>query len=46
MHELVEALSDVSLDDDIRALILTGAREKAFCAGADVDIMPAGGDVK
>jgi len=45
MQELMEALSDISEDDDIRALILTGAG-KAFCAGADVDIMPGGGDVK
>ncbi|RLB25879.1 MAG: enoyl-CoA hydratase, partial [Deltaproteobacteria bacterium] len=45
MQELVEALSDISEDDGIRVLILTGAG-KAFCAGADVDIMPGGGDVK
>ncbi len=45
MEELVEALSDISGDDEIRALILTGAG-KAFCAGADVDIMPGGGEVK
>lgn len=45
MEELIAALSDISEDDNIRAMILTGAG-KAFCAGADVDIMPGGGDVK
>lgn len=45
MEELIAALSDISEDDEIRAMILTGAG-KAFCAGADVDIMPGGGDVK
>ncbi|MFH0811804.1 MAG: enoyl-CoA hydratase-related protein [Pseudomonadota bacterium] len=45
MQELMEALSDISEDDDMRALILTGAG-KTFCAGADVDIMQGGGDVK
>jgi len=45
MEELIAALSDISEDDNIRALILTGAG-KAFCAGADVDIMPGGGNVE
>ena len=45
MEELVEALPDIAGDDEIRALILTGAG-KAFCAGADVDIMPGGGNVE
>ena len=45
MEELIAALSNISEDDEIRAMILTGAG-KAFCAGADVDIMPGGGDVK
>jgi enoyl-CoA hydratase/carnithine racemase len=45
MEELIAALSDISEDDEIRAMILTGAGN-AFCAGADVDIMPGGGEVK
>ncbi len=45
MEELAEALSNISEDDSIRVLIITGAG-KAFCAGADVDLMPGGGDVK
>ena len=43
MEELVAAFDDVGQDDYMRALILTGAG-KAFCAGADLDIMPGGGD--
>jgi enoyl-CoA hydratase/carnithine racemase len=42
LKELVEALEDISNDDEIRVVILTGAG-KAFCAGADVDIMSGGG---
>lgn len=45
LQELSESLRDVSEDDDIRVLVLTGAG-KAFCAGADFDIMPGGGDVE
>jgi enoyl-CoA hydratase/carnithine racemase len=45
MEELIDALYDISEDDEIRAMIITGAG-KAFCAGADVDIMPGGGDAK
>lgn len=43
MEELVEVIGDVSRDEDIRALLITGAG-KAFCGGADLDIMPGGGD--
>jgi len=45
MEELGEAIEDVAEDDKVRALLLTGAG-KAFCGGADLDIMPGGGDVK
>ena len=34
--ELQRALDEVDADDEIRALILTGAGEKAFAAGADI----------
>ncbi|MBL0716306.1 MAG: enoyl-CoA hydratase/isomerase family protein, partial [Desulfosarcina sp.] len=43
MEELVEAIENVAKDDEVRALVLTGAG-KHFCAGADFDIMPGGGD--
>jgi len=45
MEELAEVLPDIAGDDEIRALIITGAG-KAFCAGADIDIMSGGGDVE
>jgi enoyl-CoA hydratase len=37
MDELGDCLKKVRADDDIRALILTGAGEKAFIAGADIN---------
>jgi enoyl-CoA hydratase/carnithine racemase len=40
MHELIEAFDRADADDDVRAVIVTGAG-RAFCAGADLS---AGGD--
>jgi enoyl-CoA hydratase len=37
MDELGDCLKRVRADDDIRVLILTGAGEKAFIAGADIN---------
>lgn len=34
--EIIAALDDADGDDDVRAVIFTGAGEKAFCAGADL----------
>ena len=36
MAEIIEALDDTDADDDIRAVIVTGAGDRAFCAGADL----------
>ena len=36
MEGLLEALRRASAEDDVRAVVLTGAGEKAFCAGGDV----------
>jgi enoyl-CoA hydratase/carnithine racemase len=36
LREISEALRDVSHDDAIAVLVLTGAGEKAFCTGADL----------
>ena len=36
LSELVDAMERVRDDDDVRAVVLTGAGEKAFCAGADL----------
>lgn len=35
-HELLTVIEGLNRDDSVRALIITGAGDKAFCAGADV----------
>ncbi len=35
--ELVDAMKRVKADDEARAVVLTGAGDKAFCAGADLE---------
>lgn len=41
-QEITSALNDVNGDDNIRVLILTGAGDRAFCAGGDVGMQTAG----
>jgi enoyl-CoA hydratase/carnithine racemase len=41
MRELIDAFDRVDADDDVRAVIVTGAGDRAFCAGADLG---GGGD--
>ena len=36
LGELVEAMERARDDDDVRAVVLTGAGDKVFCAGADL----------
>lgn len=36
MHELIAAFDQSDADDTVRAVIVTGAGERAFCAGADL----------
>ncbi|MGD9150874.1 MAG: enoyl-CoA hydratase-related protein, partial [Desulfobacterales bacterium] len=36
LDEFSQALDVIAADDDIRVLILTGAGDKAFVAGADI----------
>lgn len=36
MHEMIEALDKADADDAVRAIIVTGDGERAFCAGADL----------
>ncbi len=39
VHELADALEEFDRDDSIRGVVLTGAGEKAFAAGADIKEM-------
>ncbi|MEO6653906.1 MAG: crotonase/enoyl-CoA hydratase family protein [Ilumatobacteraceae bacterium] len=41
MNEMLAVLDLTDADDDVRAVIVTGAGDRAFCAGADLS---AGGD--
>ena len=36
MVEMIDAFDAADADDDVRAIIVTGAGERAFCAGADL----------
>ena len=36
IDEILQCLEDIAKDDNVRAVILTGAGPKAFCAGADI----------
>ncbi|MGH3147617.1 MAG: enoyl-CoA hydratase/isomerase family protein, partial [Rubrobacter sp.] len=39
-RQLIEALHELAEDDSVRAVVVTGAGEKAFCAGSDVREFP------
>ena len=36
LHELSDTLDQINGDPAVRVVLLTGAGEKAFCAGADL----------
>ena len=36
MNEIIDAMDQTDADDCVRAVIFTGAGERAFCAGADL----------
>jgi enoyl-CoA hydratase/carnithine racemase len=36
MREVIDAFDQVDADDDVRVVIVTGAGDRAFCAGADL----------
>ena len=39
IHELTRAIELISVDQGIKVLIITGAGERSFCAGADISYM-------
>src|SRR5436190_21009180 len=39
MRELADALEELDRDDEIRCIVITGAGERAFAAGADIKEM-------
>lgn len=41
MHEMIAAFDEADANDDVRAVIVSGHGDRAFCAGADLS---AGGD--
>ena len=43
LDELADAIDRLDADDEVRAILLTGAGDRAFSAGADVQSMAAGG---
>jgi enoyl-CoA hydratase len=45
MRELNAVLNAVESDDPVRAVIITGAGDRIFCAGADLGSALSGGDV-
>ena len=45
MRELNDALSSVESDDGVRAVIITGAGDRIFCAGADLGSAFSGGNL-
>jgi enoyl-CoA hydratase/carnithine racemase len=46
MDEFVEKLSELAINPDLRALVLTGAGDKAFIGGADIREMSALSDAE
>jgi enoyl-CoA hydratase len=40
-QQLVEALEELDTDESVRVVVITGAGDRAFCAGSDVKEFPA-----
>ena len=45
VHDLGAALASLERDDGVRAVIITGAGDRIFCAGADLGSAFSGGDM-
>ncbi|WP_321326931.1 crotonase/enoyl-CoA hydratase family protein [uncultured Parasphingorhabdus sp.] len=43
MKEMIDAFDRIDADDDVRAVVVTGAGDRAFCAGADLTPEHGGG---
>lgn len=41
MQDLTDCLQEIKVDDSIRAVVIHGAGERAFCAGADIKWFPS-----
>ena len=39
MQELDRAILDARMDDAVHVIVITGKREKFFCAGADIQLL-------
>ena len=46
VRDLAAALTSVESDDSVRAVIITGAGDRIFCAGADLGSAFSGGDMR
>ena len=45
LSELSEAIEQIKKDQEVRAVILTGAGEKSFVSGADISEIPASNSI-
>jgi enoyl-CoA hydratase/carnithine racemase len=43
IREMTDAFDRIDADDDVRAVVVTGAGDRAFCAGADLTPEDGGG---
>jgi enoyl-CoA hydratase/carnithine racemase len=46
IHELNAALTELRVDDGVRAVVITGSGDRIFCGGADLGSAFSGGDVE
>ena len=43
LDAIIEIITEANKDDNVRVIVITGAGDKAFCAGADVNVLMAEG---
>ena len=41
LDAIIEIITEADKDDNVRVIVITGAGDKAFCAGADVNVLMA-----